>query len=166
MKKKIKKYNDEEINFLCKAMTHDEESFMWLYDHDCKELTALVDYLVYGNEEAYDWLKLYDYKIQLAFISALEGSEEAYEYLGESKSKEWAAAIDAMNLDEGAQEWLLNFKYKIFLKLASVMREKLNVKNGNSAMGNFSGGTNFGGGASFGGFGGGSFSGGGAVGGW
>ena len=110
-------YSEQEIIHFAKAAKRDEASFKWLMENDCKELAALCDVLVYGNTEAFDWLKKNRLMTLLAFVNALNDDEEAFRFLLKGTHKVWAAVVNSINGDEKAKKWLLRFDMKHFLLL-------------------------------------------------
>jgi len=166
---KSRKYKEEEIIALSKAISQEEESFKWLMNNNCKELAALCDTLAFGNEAALNWLKENKFTILLAFVSALkdDDDDDALNFLLASTFKEWAATINVINDNEGAKEWLINFHLKHYLILAeTIISESAKNSSSGSYIGGFNGGSGGGSGGGFGGFGGGSFGGGGTGGAW
>ncbi|HEU4718286.1 MAG TPA: hypothetical protein VFU15_10645 [Bacteroidia bacterium] len=160
-----KTYTPELIERLCSALTRDEDSFRWLMDNHERELAALCDVLVYGKEDAAEWLKNNGFNVIYSFIAVLDENEQAQKYLMDHDAKEWAATADAVNGSDSAYEWLKQY-YPHFAHLSDVLSS---LSNGRGGMGGFSGGSGGGGGiggGGFGGYGGGGFGGGGAGGKW
>lgn len=156
-----REYSEKEIVELVHAVKREEESFKWLLENNCRELAALCDVLVYGNDNALDWLKRNGFMTLLAFVNSLDSDNDAFHFLLKGQHKEWAAVVNVINDDSKAREWLLKFNLKHFLFLADNLTLARSSSGG--GMGGFSGG---GGGSGFGGFGGGGFGGGGAGGHW
>jgi uncharacterized membrane protein YgcG len=163
MEDPTREYSGKEIVALAKAIRKEEESFHWLMQNDCKELAALCEVLVYGQDDAAAWLKKNGFNTLLAFIDALDENDKAFKFLLKGSHKEWAAVINAVNDDDGARAWLVKFNMKHFLLLVDTLAAR--AEEGGSG-GGFGGGSGGGGGSGFGGFGGGGFGGGGAGGRW
>ncbi len=153
-----KEYSNKAMLTLAATIAKDEEAFLWLLENDNKELAALADVLVYGKQEALDWLKNNHFNHLVAFVGALEDDEESKNYLMTHDGKNWAATAEMVNGNESAPDWLQKF-FPSFGNVANAL-----LANASSGRGGGFGGFGGGGGSGtggFGGFGGGSFGGGG-----
>ncbi len=156
-----KEYSNIAMKALSSAIKRDDEAFDWLMANDNKELAALTDVLIYGNQEAMDWLKNNHFNNLVSFVGALDEDEDAIIYLMTNEGKNWAATAEMVNGSESAPGWL----HKFFPSYGAFADALISCASHGGGMGGFSGsGGSVGGG--FGGFGGGSFGGGGGGGKW
>jgi uncharacterized membrane protein YgcG len=156
-----KEYSAKAMLALAATIRKDEEAFNWLLENDNKELAALADVLVYGQQDALEWLKTNHFNQLVSFVGALEEDEDSINYLMMNDGKKWAATAEMVNGSETAPDWLQKF-YPSYGAFAEALISN-SGRSGGIGIGGYGGG---GGGGGFGGFGGGSFSGGGGGGRW
>lgn len=133
---------------------------------NCKELAALAEYIVHGNDKAIHWLKGSRYTTLAAFASAIFGDETALVYLLGAKNKEWALTAGAFKKDPTAGAMLMRSKKAHYLILAQTLikfaKDNTLRSTGISSFGDDYNDS----GSGFDGFGGGDFGGGGAGDSW
>ncbi|MEI7594948.1 MAG: hypothetical protein WCK02_04310 [Bacteroidota bacterium] len=164
MKPKKYIYTINDINLFCSAIMDDEEKFSELLSLK-PELAAFCDFVIHGNENAFNWLNNYRILHISAFISALNRNKSAIDFLIRNDWKVWAATANAFNGSVEAESWLDKYYFSHYKNLAHCLRSQLkqSLLSNSEAVGSWgtfsdsgsSGGFDFGGG-DFGGAGGGS----------
>lgn len=149
-----KEYSNKAILALASTLDKDEAAFQWLLENDVKELAALADVLVWGKQDALEWLKNNHFNNLVSFLGALDEDEDSINYLMNHDGKNWAATAEMVNGSDTAPDWLHQF-FPSFGSLANALISSAS-SGFNIGLGNSGGSGSIGG---FGGFGGGGFGG-------
>ena len=117
-------YNKEVIDKTTEWIEGSNNARLWLLKNNYEELVMLKD-AVSRHSKPFEYLLIHKHLVLAAFINAVWDDKKAFKLLMDQKEFVWAAMANFINGDDDAAGFLQNGKLGHYLRMASVIQEKI-----------------------------------------